>query len=203
MGTRDDILREAARQLAHAGSDGFALSRVAEAVGIRPASVFHHFPGGKADLEREIVRSITATLAERLAEMTADDRTLGPEDTIVNLAVMFWDLFEDRPEIAALMLRQTSDPQFEEEAKVLEQATQLLAHFTAFVRQAQRDGQVAMFDLQLLFVPTSLFCIAFHGAPGLRRLVEEVIPSALDPRETYLRVVRGMLQGSAAGLSAD
>ena len=54
VSTRDDILREAARQLAHAGSDGFALSRVAEAVGIRPASVFHHFPGGKADLEQAI-----------------------------------------------------------------------------------------------------------------------------------------------------
>lgn len=199
LGTRDDILREAAQQLAHAGAEGFALSRVAEAVGIRPASVFHHFPGGKAELERAIVVSITTTVAERLAEMTQDDRTLDPAATILHLAGMFWDLFEERPEIATLMLRQSSDPQFEEASHVREQATHILTQFAAFIRSAQANGDVAMFDVQLLFVPTSLFCIAYHGAPGLRRLVEEVVPSPLPPRETYLQVVRGMLRG--AGMS--
>lgn len=196
MGTRDDILREAARQLARAGAGGFALKAVAEAVGIRPASVFHHFPGGKADLERAIVVSLTETVAERMALLTADGQERDAAETIVQLAVMFWDLFEERPEIATLMLRQNADPQFEEEARVREQATGILTAFTAFIREAQDRGEVARFDLQLLFVPTSLFCIAYHGAPGLRRLVEEVVPSERDAREQYLTVVRGMLRGT-------
>lgn len=194
--TRDAIVREAARQLATAGADGLTMSRVAEAVGIRPASIFHHFPGGKAEVEREINSVVTATVAQLLAEELAAGEERNPAEAVMKIAVAFWDLFEQRPEIASLMIRRTLAPDFVEGEAMRTQATQILESSSRYIREAQARGQIAEFDLQLLFVPTSLLCISYHGAPGLRSLIETMVPSTLEPREAFLDAIRRLVEGT-------
>ena len=48
--TRTQIMRAFADQLAATGYSGISLVGVADDVGIRKPSIYHHFPGGKAEL---------------------------------------------------------------------------------------------------------------------------------------------------------
>jgi AcrR family transcriptional regulator len=192
-GTREALLREAARQLADAGSDGLVLSRVAAAVGIRPASVFHHFPGGKAELEAEVDNIITATVASWLESVLNSDLVDNPHKAIMDMAAGFWDLFEAHPEIAALMLRRNVSWNYREAEEVDQQASAIIDASARFIRDAQDKGQLAPFDLQLLFIPTALICVSYHGAPGMRRLIEARMASDLDPRQAYLDAIEGVI----------
>jgi TetR/AcrR family transcriptional regulator len=100
--TRERILTVARRLFASHGYHGTHLRDIARAVGIRKASIFHHFPS-KDDLYR-------ATLERGVHEVgavirTALDSERAPEDRIRDLVSAYVGLVADRPESAKLLLR--------------------------------------------------------------------------------------------------
>lgn len=72
MDTRAHILDEGERLMKRAGYQGFSYADVARGVGVRKASVHHHFPT-KADLAEAAVARYRARGAEALAEVPVDD----------------------------------------------------------------------------------------------------------------------------------
>lgn len=66
--TADDILRCAQSLILQGGYDGFSYADIAKVVGIRNASIHHHFPG-KADLVRALVVRYREQVDAGIAEL--------------------------------------------------------------------------------------------------------------------------------------
>src|SRR5215217_4767760 len=72
--TADDILDCAQTLIMRGGYNGFSYADIAEVVGIRKASIHHHFPG-KADLVRALISRYRADARQGFAQvetMTSD-----------------------------------------------------------------------------------------------------------------------------------
>lgn len=72
MNTRDALLDCAERAARARGYDGFSYADLASEVGIRKASIHHHFPT-KADLALELMRRYRARFGATLAEAARAD----------------------------------------------------------------------------------------------------------------------------------
>ncbi|HEY2201143.1 MAG TPA: TetR/AcrR family transcriptional regulator [Solirubrobacteraceae bacterium] len=73
--TADQIVEAATAVIQTRGYNGFSYADIADAVGIRKASVHHHFPG-KSDLGQEVARRYRERFAEALSDLeskTDDD----------------------------------------------------------------------------------------------------------------------------------
>lgn len=94
-GTRDRIVEAADRLLVAGGYKAMSLDAVAQAVGVRKASLYHHFPGGKDELFVAVVERRTAEDGERVSQAIA-----GLPDTFARLRAIshyFNSVAERRP----------------------------------------------------------------------------------------------------------
>ncbi len=66
--TSDDILASARVLISAGGYNGFSYADIAEVIGIRKASIHHHFPG-KADLVRTLVQRYRRETEQGLGEL--------------------------------------------------------------------------------------------------------------------------------------
>ena len=82
--TRGQIMDAFADQLATTGYSGISLVGVARTAGIQKPSVYHHFPGGKEEIYREVTLRFIARLSERVTAAIATDGTL--DDKLIALA---------------------------------------------------------------------------------------------------------------------
>lgn len=100
--TRAAILSAAERLFAERGFRGTRLEDVAEAVGIRRASIVYYFRG-KAELYDAVLGDALGGLLERLRAVLEADGPLGPR---VEAAVSVWvEYLGGRPRLARLLLR--------------------------------------------------------------------------------------------------
>lgn len=53
--TREGILQSLLEEFRGCGFDGVSLSRISEVTGLGKASLYHHFPGGKAEMARGVM----------------------------------------------------------------------------------------------------------------------------------------------------
>mgnify|MGYP001549501394 CR=1 FL=1 len=68
MSAREDILAEATRQFAARGFDGASLNDIAEAVGVRKASLLYHFPS-KDELRKAVLNGLLSCWRERVPRL--------------------------------------------------------------------------------------------------------------------------------------
>jgi AcrR family transcriptional regulator len=73
-GSGERMVRSAALLFRERGYSGTAFSDVIEHSGAPRGSIYHHFPGGKAQLAQEAVAWAAGTIAERLDEALASER---------------------------------------------------------------------------------------------------------------------------------
>jgi len=74
MDTRTTLLDHAERAVRQRGYNGFSYADLARDVGIRKASIHHHFPK-KADLAFSLIERYAGRVSERLAEICAREPT--------------------------------------------------------------------------------------------------------------------------------
>jgi len=86
--TADDILRSARALIVQGGYNGFSYADIAAVVGIRKASIHHHFPG-KADLVRTVVAQYRAQAA---AGLTAMDETFPDPRDQLRAYLGYWEV---------------------------------------------------------------------------------------------------------------
>ena len=104
--TRDAILKAAERLFAERGFDNARLEDVAEAVGIKRASIVYYFRDKRA-LYGEVLSSVFGEYRERL--VAALD-TPGPMLDRLEAAIEAWvDYVAERPTFARLLLREVAD----------------------------------------------------------------------------------------------
>lgn len=113
---REAIRTEAARLFARAGVGDASLSEIAEAVGIRKASLYHFFPS-KQDLVMEVLRPVLEEPYQKLQQIASSQTDL--MDRFSDGASALGALFEEQPERMEILVRgrlerQLSDQHMEE-----------------------------------------------------------------------------------------
>ncbi len=66
---RDEVIERIAEEFRSHGYAATSLSRIAEATGLGRASLYHHFPGGKDEMVREVFRKVGEEVGEILAQL--------------------------------------------------------------------------------------------------------------------------------------
>ncbi|RWL39889.1 MAG: TetR/AcrR family transcriptional regulator [Mesorhizobium sp.] len=84
--TADDILAAARRFIVAGGYNGFSYADIAEVVGIRKASIHHHFPS-KVDLVQTLVKRY---LEDAVAGMTELERNVPESPELLRTYAGFW-----------------------------------------------------------------------------------------------------------------
>jgi len=64
--TRAELIERLAQVFLRFGFEGASLSRLSEATGLSKASLYHHFPGGKADMARHVLGRAGVDLQARV-----------------------------------------------------------------------------------------------------------------------------------------
>lgn len=73
MSTRDQILSTAQRMVQQRGFNGFSYADIAAEVGIRKASIHHHFPS-KDDLAKVLIENYTTSFENAVKHISASKR---------------------------------------------------------------------------------------------------------------------------------
>jgi TetR/AcrR family transcriptional regulator len=195
---KEEILDVATRQFAERGYDGTSMSDVAEAVGVRKASLFYHFETKDALYEAVIDRLI-ATIATPLGAAYDAEGTW--EDRLVNAADTVTAMLASHPYAARLLLREAMDWGPVVRAKLSGHAVAVLEMSAAFIRAGQEAGVFAKAaDARQLMVSL----IGVHFIPfALGQLVEQFTgKQPFDPqfveerRAAVRRQVRDMVVGT-------
>ena len=114
--TRSSILEAAERLFAARGFDKTRLEDVAEAVGIRRASIVYYFKD-KQVVYDEVLARVFGEFRERLEEALETD---GPMANRIEAAVSAWvDYVGGRPSFARILLREVADGAHPDRARLL------------------------------------------------------------------------------------
>ena len=194
---KEEILDVATRHFAERGYEGTSMNDVAEAVGVRKASLFYHFETKEALYEAVIDRLI-ATIATPLgaayeAEGTWEERLVNAADTVTSVLAA-------HPYAARLLLREAMDWGPIVRGKMSGQAVAVLEMSAAFIRAGQEAGVFAKADARQIMVTL----IGLHFVPfALGQLVEQFTgkqpfdPQFIEERRAAVRSqVRDMVVGT-------
>ncbi len=141
---KDAILDEATRLFAERGYEGTSMADLAERVGLRKASLFHHFASKeqlrRAVLER-LVQRVTAKLATASAEMeaggTGTDAFAKRVDALTDVVV---NMLGDQPYAARLVLREAMEWDVGSKDSLAEAFADSLRVGEGFLAGAQQAG---------------------------------------------------------------
>lgn len=134
-GTREEILRTAARLFQSRGYNGFSYAHIAEALGVRPAAIHYHFRG-KADLGVAVAERFR-TRWQRFRDASAD---ASPKDRLRALHDMYLRLAERRLScpIAVVHAELDAVPEAVREATV-----EVLDELVTWLEEALESGRAA------------------------------------------------------------
>lgn len=104
--TRERVLTEAEAVFAEAGYHGARLHEIARRVGLRKASLFHHF-ASKEDLYRAVVERGAAETEQILRDVL--EREGDPRAKVEELLAAYVDLVATHPDRTRILLRQSLD----------------------------------------------------------------------------------------------
>jgi AcrR family transcriptional regulator len=136
---RTQILGAATQLFAERGFDGVSLRAIAEAVGIRKASLLYHFPSKEA-LHRSVLEQLLTHWNEALPRLLEAGTTGGRRfSAVVGEVVRFFMEDTARPR---LLLRESLDRPAEMRALFGRYFKPWLALVTEYIRLGQREGIV-------------------------------------------------------------
>jgi TetR/AcrR family transcriptional regulator len=197
---RDEILDKATRLFAERGYEGASMGDLAEAVGIRKASLFYHFASKEhlyaAVIERLLVSFGIAIQSASLTEGSFEERLDGLTDGIVGV-------LGAQPFAARLMVREGMDWGPVIRGTLADSMMTVLAAATEFVKAGQAAGVFVEESPQQII----LSVLGLHFMPfAITGLVEKMVstlpfdPDFVAERQKSARIhVRGVVLSRSPG----
>jgi TetR/AcrR family transcriptional regulator len=131
---REDILAQAEQLFSERGYEGASMADLAESVGLRKASLFHHFHTKDA-LYAEVLGSMLAGAGQALAQAVGEEGSF--HERFDRLTVGLIQLFGARPNVARLLLREMLEHGAARDRSISINVTELLTAAVTFVRLGQ------------------------------------------------------------------
>ncbi len=164
---KEEILEVATRHFAERGYDGTSMNDVAEAVGVRKASLFYHFETKDALYEAVLDRLI-ATLATPLGVAYSGEGSF--EERLVRAADTLTSMLASHPYAAKLLLREAMDWGPVMRGELSGHTVAVMEMSAAFIRAGQEAGVFAKADPKQLMISL----LGLHFVPfALEQLVEK------------------------------
>lgn len=196
---RGEILAEATRLFAERGYEGASMADLADRVGLRKASLFHHFPSKDA-----LYAAVLESIFQRLGDVIVTSATTPGGGVIERLDRMtdaLVDAMGEQPSAARLVVREMMDWGPFARERFDQTVLPVLRAAEEFLRAGQRDGSFPERDAK----QTVLTMCGVHLLPFA---VEHVVtsftggsafsPEFLEARKKALRLeVRGLILGKS------
>jgi AcrR family transcriptional regulator len=195
---RDTILDEATRLFAERGFEGTSMSDLAEQVGLRKASLFHHF-ASKEELRRAVLDRVIARATAKLSDaMTPDGDGDGTAfakrvDAITDALI---GLLAEQPYTARLVLREAMEWDSSCKGTLGEAFTHSLDIGHRFLSAAQRAG-VCLEDDPKQLVTT---LVGMHLVPFALGGVMERFMGAAPWSESFVNARRSAMRAHVRAL---
>lgn len=190
---KDTIIDEATRLFAERGYAASSMADLAESVGLRKASLFHHFPS-KDDLYSAVLERIMGALSEPIAASLSDSGTF-PE-RLDRLNDGFVAAFGQRPFAARIVAREMMDWGPFARSRFDELVAPAFRVAEAFFEAGQEAGAFVRRDIrQLLLSLLSLHVLPFAAAPLVQAMAN------VDPMsDEFVATRRSELRGQVRAL---
>lgn len=194
--TRACLVDGFTRQLVEHGYLGISLDTVAADCGIRKASLYHHFPGGKAELFREAALRYIDRQAARLSAALSVPGGLA--ERLVALAALYTDPTAHAADLGDAVYQATRHLSDDLRSEVSHAyVDRLIEPVTALMTRAVTDGELAEADPG--FLTWTFLAMASSLTPIPDDLVmppDERGDPAADPGEQVKALVRLFLDGA-------
>lgn len=192
---RDSIVDEATRLFAERGYAGASMADLAERVGLRKASLFHHFPSKEllyaAVLERP-VNELGAVVSQAVAEL---GRSF--EDRLDGLTTAVVEVMGSQPFAARLLVREAMQWSRSSTAPLAAAIDGVLNAAVAFIKSGQDQGVVAPGDARQIVISLMGMHVIAFALPGVVGRFTDGDPfsrEALDARRAAMTAhVRAMV----------
>ena len=194
---RDQILDTATRLFAENGYDGTSMSDLAAGVGLRKASLFHHF-SSKEQLKSAVLSRLIHDVGAAIMSASATDLPIGERLDALTDAIV--STLSARPFAARLVVREAMDWSRVAEhgsGEAFQEVFGVLAHAVSFIEAGQTAGVFVEGDArQLVLSLVGLHFLPFALTGVVTRLTGNSPSDAefADARSHAMRAhVRGML----------
>lgn len=184
---KDTIIDEATRLFAERGYAASSMADLAASVGLRKASLFHHFPS-KDELYNAVLERIMEGVAEPISSALTDNGSF-PE-RLDRLNDGFVSAFGHRPFAARLVAREMMDWGPFARSRFDELVAPALRVAESFIESGQQAGAFVRRDIrQLLLSLLSLHVLPFAAAPLVQAMTKADASSNefIDARRAELR----------------
>lgn len=140
---REHILDEATRLFAERGFDGTSMSDLAESVGLRKASLFHHF-ASKDDLKAAVLDRLVTDVGAAILRALKDEGDFATRvDTLTDAIV---DVLAQQPFAARLVVREAMDWHTGAPPPIVESIFTILVAAEQFVDAGRAAGAFGVAD---------------------------------------------------------
>jgi AcrR family transcriptional regulator len=191
---RDNIVDEATRLFGERGYEGASMADLAERVGLRKASLFHHFPS-----KEQLYAAVLERPARELG--AAVDRALSGqapfEERLDALSDALVDVLGSQPFAARLLVREAMEWTSASAGTVVTAIDAILRSAEAFLGEGQERGIVAEGDVRQIVVSVlGVLFMPFAIGGALHRLVGSdpfSAPLVASRKSAVKRHVRGIV----------
>ena len=185
---RDEILDEATRLFAERGYEGASMADLAEAVGMRKASLFYHF-ASKEVLYTAVLDRLLVSLREAILTAAATEGTF--EVRLDALSDGVTGVLGSQPFAARLLLREVMDWGPVIRGNLAESLTAVLNAARAFAEEGQKEGVFAEGDPnQLILSILGVYFLPFAVTGLTSRMTgrEAYEPELVEERRAAARL---------------
>jgi TetR/AcrR family transcriptional regulator len=200
--TREAILSEARHLFADQGYDGTSLNDIAAGVGIKRASVLHHFPSKEA-IYREVFNTALAEWIDRVMNESVKDRTDRGWPFVDDIITTGFRFFTDNTEFVAIVRREALNRDSRIGFDLGQAIRPMFQQAADYFRREMDAGTYRQFDPeQLLLTGYGALLSYFSDVPLIEGLLERD-PFDPDMLEVRLRHFRDFFRAALEPVPAS
>lgn len=186
--TRQAILHEARHLFADQGYDATSLNDIAAGVGIKRASVLHHFPSKEA-IYQEVFNTSLSEWIERVMRESQKERPDHGWPYVDDILTTGFRFFMENPELVSIVRREALNRHSRLAIDLATAMRPMFQRAAAYFRREMDAGTYRRFDAEQLLLTAYALLSYFSDLPFIEGLLDRdpLAPEMLEERLAHIR----------------